>query len=98
MESLIDLFGLDSITIAVLVPVVIAGGNFFKRVLDLKGKQNLIAIGIMSTVFSILAFRPDIWAVASGAVVTFVLSSGFWETGKILAHKRGTPSTREGGQ
>lgn len=98
MESFIELFGLDPTAIAILIPVIIASGNFFKRVLDLKGKQNLIAIGIMSAVFSVLVFHPDIWAVLSGMVVTFVLSSGLWETGKILAHKRGTPSTRESGQ
>ena len=94
-ETLYDTLGVDAKYVAMAAPAVIIVINFFKDVAGIAGKkQLLITSGVISVGFGLNAL-PDPLGLFFTSLAVWIAAIGLWKSGKKLAHKFGTPSSKE---
>lgn len=94
-ESLYDTLGVDAKYVVMVAPVVIIILNFFKDMAGISGKkQLLIASGIISAGFGLNALSDPVGFFFTSLAI-WITAIGLWKSGKKLAHKLGTPSSKK---
>jgi len=86
MEQFAMLIGFDPELLLWVPPIIMALSNAFKKWMSLKGWLCFIPTIVLAF---LVAFKigGDWYGVTVGTILFAGLSSGVWESGKILAHK-----------